>query len=151
MKQAKRIFLNTPDLPEEYILVCRYIVENIEEEKTFNPLVYGIAMLYDPVQDIEEKTYDVWRLYIYDKNKYRNFKLHDYSEIAAISASQVTSLYYDPECILGYMTKAYFEIFNGGYDTERYYFNEYQKIYERFLVFFEDKIGYARHDLRRDY
>lgn len=135
------IDLDTPNLPEEYAIICRYVIENIEEEKVFNPLRHGLQMIRDDV-DMHSNQYTIWRLLIYDRNSYNDFMRRQYSEISALVASQAVSMYYDPDCIYGIMSGPYFEIYNGSYDTERYYFGEYKELYNGFLKFYKAKIGY---------
>lgn len=127
--KAEFNFINWPatkDLPEEYVTAVNYIYENIYNCDFYHKDKYDIALVeeYIPMGGM------IWRIIIFDKNK-AMAKLEEVNVKnikRVIGGSQVVSIYYDTNDVLGVMGKPYFEIYDGN-DVERFFANEYKDLY----------------------
>lgn len=122
--------LDKEGLPQEYVTAVQYIYDNIYDCDYFKKDKYKIALIeeYIPMGGY------IWRIIIFDKikaaAKMQNIS-NDNNQInikRIIGGSQVLSIYYDTNDVLGVMGQPYFEMYNGE-DVERYLAEEYKTLY----------------------
>lgn len=114
------------DLPKEYVTAVEYIYENIGNCDYFKKDKHDIALVeeYMPMGGY------IWRIIIFDRikatAKLKEVNINNIKR--AIGGSQVVSIYYDTNDVLGVMGKPYFEIYDGN-DVERFWAHEYKDLY----------------------
>lgn len=122
--------LEDKNLPEEYVTAAKYINSNIYDCSFFKKDKYKMVFIEEHIPMMGK----VWRIMIFDRLKAlekMNQVSNDNNRIdlkRVIGGSQVVSVYYDINGVLGFMDYPYFELYDGN-DVERFSADEYKSLY----------------------